>query len=121
MDRPIEIAPRVWWVGYVIPNDPFQCHVYLIENGDESILIDPGSKITWEVTRKKIESIISLENIKYIVAHHQDPDIVASVEDLLDEIGIEGRFVVTHWHTKMLLQHYNWGIEFYDVDKMIGN
>jgi hypothetical protein len=40
--KPVEIAENIFWVGYVIPNDPFQCHVYLIKNGDESILIDPG-------------------------------------------------------------------------------
>ncbi|WP_457560439.1 oxygen-binding di-iron domain-containing protein [Caminibacter sp.] len=55
--KPIEIAPKIWWVGYVIPNDPFQCHVYLIENGDESILIDPGSMITFPVTLEKIVQV----------------------------------------------------------------
>lgn len=113
----VQIAPKVWWVGYVIPNDPFQCHVYLIENGNESIIIDPGSKITWEVTRKKILEIMPLENIKYIVCQHQDPDITAAVEDLLAEIGTKDRFVVTHWRTAELLKHYKWGIEFYEIDK----
>ncbi len=115
--EPIELKPGVWWVGYVIPNDPFQCHVYLIENGKDSILIDPGSKLTWHVTRRKIEKIIPLSNIRYIVAHHQDPDIVGCVEELLDQIGTKNRFVVTHWRTKMLLKHFAWGIEFYEVDK----
>ena len=114
---PIELAPKVWWVGYVIPDDPFQCHVYLIENGKDSIIIDPGSKITWKVTRKKILKIMPLENIKYIICHHQDPDITAAVEDLLSEIGTQNRFVVTHWRTAVLLKHYNWGIDFYKIEK----
>ncbi len=117
IEKPIQIAPQVWWVGYVIPNDPFQCHVYLIENGNESILIDPGSKITWEVTRDKISQIIPLENIKYIICHHQDPDITSCIEDLLQEIGTKNRYIVTHWRTKALLRHYNWGVEFYDIDE----
>ncbi len=117
IEKPIEIAPHVWWVGYVIPDDPFQCHVYLIENGDESILIDPGSKITWEVTRDKILQIIPLQNIKYIICHHQDPDITSCIEDLLKEIGTQNRCIVTHWRTKALLKHYAWGIDFYDVDE----
>ena len=32
--KAIEIAPDIYWIGYVIPDDPFQGHVYLIKNGD---------------------------------------------------------------------------------------
>jgi len=115
--KPIEIAPHIYWVGYVIPDDPFQCHVYLIENGDESILIDPGSKITWPVTRQKILEILPLEKIEYFITHHQDPDITACLGDIFDEIGTEGRKVVTHWRTVNLLKHYDWGVEFYEIEK----
>ncbi len=115
--RAIEIAPRIWWVGYVIPDDPFQCHVYLIENGDESILIDPGSRLTWSGTREKILEVIPLEKIKYIICQHQDPDITTAVEELISEIGTEGRFLVTHWRTATLFKHYKWGLDFYEVDE----
>ncbi len=113
--KPVEIAPNIWWVGHVLEDDPFQCHVYLIENGDESILIDPGSKLTWPHTREKILQIIPLEKIRYIVCHHQDPDITTAVADLLEEIGTENRFLVTHWRAAELLEHYDWGIRFYEV------
>ncbi len=112
---PIEIAPKIWWVGHVLKDDPFQCHVYLIENGKDSILIDPGSKLTWIETRKKILQLIPLEHIRYIVCQHQDPDITSAVSDLLEEIGVKGRKLVTHWRAQELLEHYNWGIEFYEV------
>ena len=113
--EPIEIAPQIWWVGHVLKDDPFQCHVYLIENGDNSILIDPGSKLTWKETRKKILQRMPLEQIRYIICHHQDPDITTAVSDLLEEIGPQGRKLVTHWRAQELLEHYNWGIEFYEV------
>ncbi len=29
--KPIEVEENIVWVGYVIPNDPFQCYVYLIK------------------------------------------------------------------------------------------
>ena len=116
--KPIEILPNIWWVGYVIPNDPFQCHVYLIENGDESILIDPGSMITFPVTLEKVVQITSLRNIKYIIMHHQDPDIVGCFSTLESIMPYrEDRRVVTHWRTWMLLKHYQWKTPFYLVDK----
>jgi diguanylate cyclase (GGDEF)-like protein len=115
--HPVEIAPHIWWVGHVLQNDPFQCHVYLIENGEHSVLIDPGSKLTWTESRKKILEIIPLEHIKYIVCHHQDPDITLAVTDLLEEIGTKDRSVITHWRTRELLEHYDWNIEFYEVQE----
>ncbi|QSZ43007.1 diguanylate cyclase [Sulfurimonas aquatica] len=117
INSPIEIAKNIYWVGYVIPNDPFQCHVYLIKNGDESILIDPGSKITWAETRKKILQIMPLEDIKYFVTQHQDPDITACIEDIFSEIGTKGRMVVSHWRTIALLKHYDWGVDFYEIEE----
>ncbi|BDY13625.1 oxygen-binding di-iron domain-containing protein [Hydrogenimonas cancrithermarum] len=112
---PIEISPQIWWVGHLLENDPFQCHVYLIENGDRSILIDPGSKLTWPHSREKIRRILPLEHIKYIVCQHPDPDITSGIEDLLAEIGTEGRQLVTHWRSAELLEHYDWGLDFYEV------
>lgn len=114
--KPVEIAQDVYWVGYVIPNDPFQCHVYLIKNGSNSILIDPGSKITWSVTRNKILSLMDLDDIKYFICHHQDPDITACMSDIFQEVGTKDKFVVTHWRTKALLVHYDWGVEFIEVE-----
>ncbi|WP_456451118.1 oxygen-binding di-iron domain-containing protein [Hydrogenimonas sp.] len=112
---PVEIAPNIWWVGHVLPDDPFQCHVYLIDNGKQSILVDPGSKLTWPHTREKILQLMPLTNIRYIVCHHQDPDITLAVTDLLEEIGTKNRKLVTHWRAAELLDHYDWGIEYYEV------
>ncbi len=114
--EPVEIAEKVYWVGCKIPNDPFQCHVYLIENGDESILIDPGSRITYEETRKKIERVVPLDSVKYLICHHQDPDIVGCVEDLVKDSKTR-KTVVTHWRAWALLKHHNWDVDLYEVEE----
>ena len=117
LTKPIEIAEDVYWVGYVVPDDPFQCHVYLIKNGKESILIDPGSKIVLPVVLEKIVSLVPLRDIKYIIFHHQDPDITGSFE-ILEQLFPEGeRYVITHWRSATLLKHYNWKTPFWLVDK----
>ena len=115
--KPIEIAPDIYWVGYVIPNDPFQCHVYLIKNGKESILIDPGSMITFPVVLEKITSILPLRDIKYIIMHHQDPDIVGCYSTLEKLFPKGERYIITHWRTEMLLKHYQWETPFYLVNE----
>jgi len=115
--KAIEIAPDIYWVGYVIPNDSFQCHVYLIKNGNESVLIDPGSMITFPVTLQKISSIISLDQIKYVILHHQDPDIVGCVSTLEKLIPRDDVEFITHWRTQTLLKHYQWKTPFWLVDE----
>jgi diguanylate cyclase (GGDEF)-like protein len=115
--KPIEIAENIFWVGYVIPDDPFQCHVYLIKNGSESVLIDPGSMITFPVVLEKITSILHLKDIKYIIMHHQDPDIVGCYSTLEKIMPRKERYIVTHWRTEMLLKHYMWETPFYLIDE----
>ncbi|SNZ08549.1 diguanylate cyclase (GGDEF) domain-containing protein [Persephonella hydrogeniphila] len=117
LTKPLEIAEDVFWVGYVVPNDPFQCHVYLIRDGESSVLIDPGSMITFPVVLEKIFQVIPLRNIKYIIMHHQDPDIVGCYSTLESLFPKGKRFVVTHWRTKTLLKHYQWKTPFYLIDQ----
>jgi len=61
-DHAVEVAPRVWWVGSVLHGDPFQCHAYLIEAGDQSVLVDPGSTLTIESTMAKIVEVVPLDD-----------------------------------------------------------
>ncbi|SNR79145.1 diguanylate cyclase [Desulfurobacterium atlanticum] len=117
LSQPIEIADDIFWIGYVVPNDPFQCHVYLIRNGSESVLIDPGSMITFPVVLEKIFKLTTLDKIKYIIFHHQDPDIVGCFSTLETLFPKGERYIVTHWRAEVLLKHYRWKTPFYLVDK----
>ena len=116
---PVEIAPDIFWVGNEIVGDKFQCHVYLIRNGRNSILIDPGSSmITWPDTRRKIEQIMPVSDIRYLICHHQDPDITGCIATLKAESGRADLSVLTHWRSKALLVHYDWGLPFELVEEM---
>lgn len=79
LEHAVEIAPRVWWVSHYIPADPFQCHVYLLEQGDQSVLVDPGPLLTFDITRREIEEVTPFGNVRYFVCQHPDPDITAAL------------------------------------------
>jgi len=117
LDKPIEIAEEIFWIGYVVPKDPFQCHVYLIRNGNESILIDPGSMITFPIVMEKLFQLTTLRSIKYIILHHQDPDIVGCYSTLESLFPKGERYLVTHWRTQTLLKHYQWKTPFYLINE----
>lgn len=56
-----------------------QSNQFLIRDGDHEVLIDPGGELTFVPLSLAISKHIKLENLDYIVASHQDPDIIASV------------------------------------------
>jgi signal transduction histidine kinase len=111
------IAPKIYWVGMYLKNDPFQCHPYLIKNGDESILIDPGSMLEFNETIRKVSSLISLKSIKYIILHHQDPDLAAAVPEIEKLIDRDDLLIVTHSRTSVLVKHYLMTSKYYEIDK----
>ncbi len=115
--RAIEIAPKIYWVGKYLENDPFQCHPYFIENGDESVLIDPGSMLEFEAVVEKINIVSSLKSVKYIILHHQDPDLAAAVPEFEKLINRDDLLVVTHSRMVPLVKHYMIKSDYYEIDK----
>ena len=115
--KAIKIAQNIHWVGMYLENDPFQCHPYFIENGDESILIDPGSMIEFNAVLEKTKQITELKNIKYIILHHQDPDLCASVPEIEKAIGRDDLQIVTHSRMTVLIKHYMVTSSYYEIDK----
>jgi diguanylate cyclase (GGDEF)-like protein len=113
----VEIAPRIWWVGEVLADDPFQCHVYLLEQGDQSVLFDPGSHLTFSGTLRKIQEVMPLSQIRYYVYHHPDPDIAAALPLIDALIDRPDAVVVTHSRGKSLLRHYDLRMPFWLVDE----
>lgn len=100
---------KIFWVG--ISNETaFRCNVYLIVDGDEAIVVDPGSRSFFEQVQSNITKVCPLENVMGLILCHQDPDVAASMIDWLNfkpEIKI-----ISSNRTNVLLPHY--GIEEYD-------
>ena len=113
----IEIASSIYWVGMYLENDSFQCHPYFIKNGDESILIDPGSMLEFEETVRKVMSVADIKSIKYIVLHHQDPDLAAAVPAIEKLINRDDLQIVTHSRMSVLIKHYLVTSSYYEIDK----
>ena len=114
--KAIEIANNIYWIGSYLVNDPFQCHAYLIKNGKESILIDPGSMLEFESLVIKVRTIVDFKDIKYIVIHHQDPDLAASVPAIEKLIKRDDLQIITHSRITLLIKHYLIQSDYYEID-----
>lgn len=115
--EPVQVAESVWWVGVRLPGDQFQCHAYFVDNGDASVLVDPGSPLTIEETLERVSGISSVDSIKYLVCHHADPDIAASLPYLSTRLRRDDVEVVTEWRAAALLKHYGHRFPYYLVEK----
>lgn len=101
--KPVEIAPGVFWVGVAEHPLGLQCNPYLLIDGDEAIVMDPGSVLDFEYVLAQIRRLISLKQLKYIVLSHQDPDLCSSTP-LFEKAGFRGR-IATHWRASVLTKY----------------
>ncbi|MDP2289350.1 MAG: diguanylate cyclase, partial [Actinomycetota bacterium] len=94
-------------------DDTFQCHAYLVDNGTDSVLIDPGSNVTIDGVLSKVRQVMPLDHIKYLVCHHADPDVCSSLTDLTGILKRDDVQVVTEWRARELLDHYGHRFPYY--------
>lgn len=111
----IDLGSGYYWVGSRSLADSLQCNPYLLVEGDEAVLFDPGSVLDVDEVAANVASIIPLDKVKHIVLHHQDPDLASAVPRL-EALGM--RFtIVTHWRTWSLVRFYGVTSPVYLVDE----
>lgn len=78
---PVEVAPGIWWVGFADHESGFSNNPYLLVDGDDAILFDPGPghAVFRDLILDKLQQIVPLERIRHLVVHHQDPDLCAMI------------------------------------------
>lgn len=113
--RTAKIADGIYWVGGSEQDGGLHCNPYLIVENDEAVLIDPGSVLDFEAVFENVCSLVPLENIKYCILHHQDPDFCSSVP-LFEKKGANFK-IVTHWRTQTLVKYYGVTSEYYIVNE----
>ena len=117
LTEPVEIAPRVWWVGSMLADDRLQCHVYLVEQGDQSVLIDPGSALTASDVIRKIDHVVGVHNVRWVVCSHADPDVIGALPSL-EAYGLHPHaHIVTHWRDESLIVHGGTALPFWRVER----
>lgn len=102
----VEVAPRIWWVGDIIEDDPFQSHPYLIEAGRSSVLVDPGSSLTIETTLRKVAEVVPIDDVATILLHHSDPDCADATHRLGEVMTRSDVTILTEWRSELLLRHF---------------
>jgi methyl-accepting chemotaxis protein/glyoxylase-like metal-dependent hydrolase (beta-lactamase superfamily II) len=110
-----DLGDGIYWIG-VDTQDAFRCNPYLIVDGDEAVVVDVGGLMTAHAVIARISHLIDPKQIRYIVAHHQDPDVTSAV-NLLRPLVDPSCKIVCHSRMSVLIKHFGSGFPFYEVDK----
>ncbi len=116
LDEAIAIDDEIYWIGFYDDESKLNSNPYLIVDGDEAVLIDPGSIPDFPVIMRKIIDVIPPENISTIIAAHQDPDVCGNLPVIEDVINRDDLTVVGHSTTQRLIYHYGIKSRLYNVD-----
>jgi flavorubredoxin len=115
--EPVELAKGLHWIGHHEKGVGFQCNPYVLVDGEEAIVFDPGNVLDYPKVASKLFSIVDPERISYIVIHHQDPDFCSSGPLLEDTITNKDLKIATHSFSSLFARYYGFKCPFYLVDR----
>lgn len=113
--RTEQIADGIYWVGGSQQEGGLNCNPYLIVDGEEAVLIDPGSVLDFDYVFENVCNLVPLDRIKYVILHHQDPDFCSSVP-LFEKSGAKFT-IITHWRTQTLVKFYGIISPYYIINE----
>ena len=116
-DNSVAVTPEIHWVGYPDDKVDLHCNPYLLFDGDDVVLFDPGSIPHFPIVMRKVMDLVNPDEITTIVVHHQDPDVCGNLTVVADMIGNKDLKIVTHSSNVRLLNYYGIEADFYQVDK----
>jgi flavorubredoxin len=105
--RPIEIAEKIYWVGFRERRSNFHCNPYLMLEADQAVLIDGGSRPDFALVMMKIlQTGISPEQIVALIYHHADPDLCGSLSNMADICKNQILIVLSEPNNNIFLSYY---------------
>jgi flavorubredoxin len=106
-DRPIEIAEKIYWVGFDEKRSNIHCNPYLIIEGNQAVLIDAGSRPDFALVMMKIlQTGITPEQIAALIYHHYDPDLCGSLSNMVDICENPKLIVLSEPNNNVFLSYY---------------
>lgn len=110
----VAVTRDIYWVGFS-ETTRLRCNPYLLLDGDEAVLLDPGSIPDFPSVMRKVVDVVNPAAISHVVVSHQDPDVCGNLAVVEDVIQRDDLRIVGHTNTIRLVRHLGLKSEFYDV------
>jgi diguanylate cyclase (GGDEF)-like protein len=117
LSEAVEISEGAGWVGSVVAGERFGCLGEVGGRGVGSVVIDPGSALTVAEVIRKVDRVVGVRNVRWLVCSHADPDIIGALP-ALEAYGLhpEAR-IVTHWRDETLIVHSGTRLAFWRIER----
>ncbi len=76
----------------LVTGEAVQSNQFLIIDHEHTALVDPGGELTYTRLYMALAEYVSVKSLDYVIASHQDPDIVASLNRWM--VGTQCKVVV---------------------------
>lgn len=116
-DDAVAVTKDIHWVGFYDKQAQLHCNPYLLIDGEDVVLFDPGSIPHFPIVMRKVIDLVNPSDITVVVASHQDPDVCANLPVLEDVIDRTDLKIVAHTNTIRLINHYGLRSNLYAVDE----
>jgi len=108
LERSVEFAEGVYWVGYYDEQAGLHCNPYLIVDNDEALVIDGGSRPDFATVMMKIlQTGIAPNQINSLLYQHYDPDLCGSIPNFEDIIKRDDLRIISDSANLMFIRHYS--------------
>jgi len=116
-NSPVAATRDIYWVGFYDEKAHLHCNPYLIIDDEDIIFIDPGSIPHFPIVMRKVMELVNPEDITYVVAQHQDPDVCGNLAVVEDVINRNDLKIVAHTNCIRLIRHLGLRSDYYAVDQ----
>ena len=111
-NKPIEIAPNIFFIGSFDPDirtfdiimktaNGSSYNAYLIKTDEGVIILDTVKLEFQDEFFKKVESLCSYSEIKYVISHHLEPDHAGAIPELMNRAP-QAKVLISPQATPML-------------------
>jgi flavorubredoxin len=115
----VKVTDGVYWIGFYDIRSGLHCNPYLVVDGEESVVIDGGSRPDFpSVMLKILQTGFDPTSIKALIYQHYDPDLCGSVPNFEDIIDNPDLKIISHKENNMFIRHYGVSSRLYSHDNL---
>lgn len=104
----------IYWIGAPDVDEEIPCNTYLMVDGDEGFILEPGGLSHFRPVADKVEEVFSAYNITHLLLSHQDPDVCASLPSWL-QFNPDINVVCPHLWERFLPHYMAYNINFTEM------
>jgi len=104
----------IYWIGAPGEDEEIPCNAYLLVDGDEGYILEPGGLSHFRPTADKVDEVFSTYNISHLLLSHQDPDVCSSLPSWL-QFNPDMRVVCSRLWERFLPHYMAYNINYLEM------